>query len=43
MHAVLQNAVMDLSVLIQQDPSSLDAHTLMQDARAAEYAENRKQ
>lgn len=39
----LQNAVKDLSVLIQQDPSNLDAHTLMQDARAAEYAESRKQ
>lgn len=34
---------MDLCVLIQQDPSNLDAHTLMQDARAAEYAETRNQ
>lgn len=33
---------MDLSQLIQQDPSNLDAHALMQDARAAEYAESRR-
>lgn len=42
-HFVLQSAVMDLTVLIQQDPANLDAHNLMQDARAAEYADSRKQ
>lgn len=36
---VLQKAVIDLSMLLQQDPANLDAHTLMQSARAAEYAE----
>ncbi|KAL3157078.1 hypothetical protein ABBQ38_001325 [Trebouxia sp. C0009 RCD-2024] len=34
-----QKAVIDLSMLLQQDPANLDAHTLMQSARAAEYAE----
>ena len=40
--AVVQDAIVDLSMLIQRDPSNLDAHALMQDARAKEHAERRR-
>ena len=38
----VQNAVADLSGLIQLDPSDLDAHALMQEARAKECADRCK-
>ncbi|KAL0032401.1 hypothetical protein WJX79_009627 [Trebouxia sp. C0005] len=34
-----QNAATDLSTLVQQDPASLEAHSLLQETRAKEYAD----
>ena len=36
-----QDAILDLSSVIQQDPANLDAHELMHKARDGEYAERR--
>ncbi|DBA96742.1 hypothetical protein WJX77_011474 [Trebouxia sp. C0004] len=33
-----QNAATDLSTLVQQDPANLEAHSLLQETRAKEYA-----
>ena len=39
---LVQNAVVDLSALVQQDPANLEAHILLQETRAREYADRCK-
>ena len=39
---LVQNAVVDLSALVQQDPANMEAHSLLQETRAREYAGRRK-
>ena len=39
---VVQNAVVDLTALVQQDPANMKAHSLLQETRAREYADRCK-